>query len=112
MLSSLFRLVFKATGDEVTLASIDIQICPAFVVSIDVKLDDMSRSMCGIPTDNDAFLLWPASLCRRVFGFGVGSESDQGLLDTDDVDVLAQVNLSEGDVTWDDEVIVLEDLVM
>jgi hypothetical protein len=104
-------MFLRATGDVATLASIETQMCPALLVSKDTKFDDMSRSMCGMPTDKDAFLSWPLSLCRRVGGFGVGSESEKGPLDIDD-DALAEVNLSEGDVTWDDELIVLEDLVM
>jgi hypothetical protein len=101
----------KATGDVVTLASMETQMCPVFVVSTDIKFETMSKSICGIPTDSDALLAWPVSLRRRFRGFGVGSESEKGLLDIDD-DALAELDLSEGEVTWDDEVIATEDLGM
>jgi hypothetical protein len=42
-----------------------------------------------------------------LVGFGVGSESDKGLLENDD-GVLGEAGLSEGDLVRDEEVMILE----
>jgi hypothetical protein len=46
-----------------------------------------------------------------LVGFGVGSESDKGLLENDD-GVLGEASLSEDDLVRDEEVMMLELRVM